>query len=123
MADDAVVEPDRALVLRQSCGLGLEAGDGIVARLLRADLVGELAAAPRVDGDVTRRADEGVKTAQLFGDGGVFECRIEDIHRLVLAAHVAAILPVVMAAPRWLPEREERSGASGVLERRTSIVR
>jgi hypothetical protein len=30
-------------------------------------------------------AEEAVKTTDLVGDGGVFECRIEDVHRLVWA--------------------------------------
>jgi hypothetical protein len=52
-------------------------------------------------------AEEAVKAAELFGDGGVFQCGIEDVDRLVLASHAMAILPLVVTAPRWLPEQEE----------------
>jgi hypothetical protein len=48
--------------------------------------------------------------AQLLGDGGVFECRIEDVHRLVFTSHVLAILLVVITAPGWLPEPREGMG-------------
>jgi hypothetical protein len=51
-----------------------------------------------------------VMAAQLLGDGGVFECRIEDVHRLVFTSHVLAILLVVITAPGWLPEPREGMG-------------
>ena len=49
VANDAVVELERALVLGERGGLGVERRDDVVAGLARADLVGELAAAPVVE--------------------------------------------------------------------------
>ena len=48
-----------------------------------------------------------MKAIELLGDGGVFERRVEDVDRLVWTWHVLAILPLVVAAPRWLPEQGE----------------
>jgi len=56
-----------------------------------------------------------------YGDGGGFERRIEDVDRLILARHALAILPLVVTAPRWLPEQEEGNlfcGAPKVLDAR-----
>ena len=60
-----------------------------------------------IDLEIPRRSEEAVKAAELFGDGGVFERRVEDVDRLILARHALAILPLVVTAPRWLPEQEE----------------
>ena len=102
-----VVELERALVLGNPAGLGVEARDDVVAVLARPDRVRELAAAPVIDLHLAGRAEELVKAVELFGDGGVFERRVEDVDRLVWTWHVLAILPLVVAAPRWLPERGE----------------
>jgi hypothetical protein len=45
-----------------------------------------------------------VKAAELVVDRGVLECRIEDVDSLILTRHALAILPLVVSAPRWLPE-------------------
>jgi hypothetical protein len=60
-----------------------------------------------IDGDVIGAFEKTVEARDLLVDGGIFEGGIEDVYRLVAAGHESAILPVVVAAPRWLPEREE----------------
>ena len=103
--------PSSSLIARSYSGsvggLGAEARDDVVAGLAAADGVRELAASPVVHLEIPRRSEEAVKAAELVGDGGVFERRVEDVDRLVLARHALAILPLVVTAPRWLPEQEE----------------
>src|SRR5262249_16778049 len=69
--------------------------------------IGKLPTTPMVELEISRRAEQAVQAAELIGDGGVLDARIEDVDRLVLARHALAILPLVVTAPRWLPEREE----------------
>ena len=88
-------------------GVGAEPRDDVVAGLASADRVGELAAAPVIDLEIARISEEAVESAELVVDGGVFERRVEDVDRLILASHALAILPLVVTAPRWLPEQEE----------------
>src|SRR5689334_13509153 len=104
MTDDAVIELDGSLVFRKRGRVGREASDGVVAGFAAADRVRELAASPVIDLEVSRISEQAVKSAQLVVDGGVLERRIEDVDRLILARHALAILPLVVAAPRWLPE-------------------
>ena len=53
---------------------------------------------------VAARVSALMEAIELLGDGVVFERRVEDIDRLVWTWHVLAILPLVVTAPRWLPE-------------------
>ena len=99
VANDAVVELDRALVLGQRGGVGAEARDDVVAGLAAADRVGELAASPVIHVEIARVAEQAVKAAELVVDGGVFERRVEDIDRLILTRHALAILPLVVDRP------------------------
>jgi hypothetical protein len=48
-----------------------------------------------------------MKAIELLVDGAVFERGVEDVDRLVWTWHVLAILPLDVAAPRWLPARGE----------------
>src|SRR5204863_6084085 len=73
-------------------GLGVEAGDHIVARFARADLVGELATAPMIELDLLRGAQEPVVAVEPFLDGGVFERGVEDVYRLVFTRQSAILL-------------------------------
>ena len=107
VADHSAVELERALVLGDPGGLGIEARNDVVAVLTWADGVGQLAPAPVIDLHLPGRAEELMEAIELLGDGGVFERRVEDIDRLVWTWHVLAILPLVVAAPRWLPEQGE----------------
>ena len=88
-------------------GVGAEASDDVVAGFAASDGVRELAASPVIELEIPRSSEEAVKAAQLVGDGGVFERRVEDVDRLILARHASAILPLVVTAPRWLPEQGE----------------
>ena len=65
VADDAVVELDRALVLGQRGGVGAEASDDVVAGLAAADRVRELATSPVIDLEIARVAEEAVKRPSL----------------------------------------------------------
>ena len=85
---DAVVELERALELGQHFRVDAEVRDDVVAVLLGADRIGELTTPPVIDGEVFGGAEQTVKPSQLVADGGVLECRIEEIHRLVCARHV-----------------------------------
>jgi hypothetical protein len=100
----ALVEAQRALVLGERRGLGLEARDDVVAVLATSDRVGELTTPPVIDGDLAGGVEEPVKAVELLLDGGVFERRIEDVHRLILARHVESSL-WSGAAPRPCPTR------------------
>ena len=106
VANDAVVELESSLVLRERSGLGREFGDDIVAVVLGADGVGELAPAPMRDLRLLRSVQESVEAVDFVSDGGVFERRIEDVDRLVCARH-SAILLLVVTASRRLPMQEE----------------
>src|SRR5262249_1880148 len=106
-------ELDRPFVLGQRGGVGAEARDGVVAGFAPADGIRELAAAPVIHLQIPWCAEQAVKAAKLFGDGGVFQRGIEDVDRLVLARHAMAILPLVVTAPRWLPEQEEGNVVCG----------
>src|SRR5690606_38950615 len=83
VADHAFVELERALELRQDLPLRGEAGDDVIAGFLVLDLVGELAATPVVQGGGRSETEQAVVLLDLLGNGGVFECGIEDVHRLV----------------------------------------
>src|SRR5262245_17908851 len=107
VTNDAIIQLDRAFVLGERTGVGAEAGDDVITRLAASDRVGKLPSAPVVELKVFRVADQTVEAAELLIDGGVLERRVEDIDRLVLTRHALAILPLVVTAPRWLPEREE----------------
>src|SRR6478672_12713814 len=107
VAHDAVIQLERALVLRDARRLGIEAGDDVVAVFLGADGVRELTAAPVVHLHGPGSSEELVESIDLFGHGGVFERGVEDVDRLVWTWHVLAILPLDVSAPRWLPERGE----------------
>src|SRR5205814_3240981 len=103
----AFVELDGALVLGQRVGLGAEARDDVIARFAAADGVGQLPASPVVDGEIGGLPEKSVKPVQLFVDGGVFESRVEDVDRLVLARHALASLPLVVTALLRLPGGKE----------------
>jgi len=104
VANDSVVEFDRALVLWKCGGVGGKASDGVVTRFAASDRVSELAPSPVIHLQISRVAEKTMEPAQLVVNGGVLECRVEDVDRLILARHALAILPLVVAAPRWLPE-------------------
>ena len=99
VAHDAIVELERTLVLGQRLGIGVEVGDDVVAVFARSDGIRELAASPVVGLDLAVGVEQPVISGQLVVDGGVFECRVEDVHRLVYARHVSAILPLVVVRP------------------------
>src|SRR4051812_35310364 len=111
VANHAVVQLDRALVLGKPGGLGVEARDDVVAVLLATDRVRQLAPAPVIDLHLPGGPEQVVEAGELLVDGGVFERRVEDIDRLVWTWHVLAILPLDVSAPRWLPKREEGNEA------------
>src|SRR5689334_8660361 len=104
MTDDAVIELDRTLIFGERGGIGGEASNGVVAGLAAADGVRKLATAPVIHLEVSRISEKAVEAAELVVDGRVFECRIEDVDGLILTRHALAILPLVVSAPRWLPE-------------------
>src|SRR5687767_6304713 len=81
VANDSVVELERALVLGKGLRVSVEASNDVVAVLARADRVGELATSPVVRGNLARGVQQPVESGQLVVDGGVFEGRVEDVHR------------------------------------------
>src|SRR4051812_32302293 len=85
IANDAFVELDGALVLGQRGRFGAEARDDVVAGFAASDLISELATAPVRELHVGGFAEQSVEAVELVGNGGVFERRVEDIHRLILA--------------------------------------
>ena len=95
--------PSSSLIARSYSGsvggVGAEARDDVVAGLAAADRVRELAASPVIDLEVARSAEQAVEAAELVVDGGVFERRVEDVDRLILASHALAILPLVVVRP------------------------
>ena len=95
--------PSSSLIARSYSGsvvgVGAEARDDVVAGLAAADRVGELAPAPVIQLQVARVAEQAVQAAELLVDGGVFERRVEDVDRLILARHALAILPLVVSRP------------------------
>src|SRR3954471_6632060 len=95
ITNDAFVELDGALVLGQRGRFGAEARDDVIAGVPASDLVSELATAPVIQLHVGRLSEQRVEAVELVVDGGVFESRVEDIHRLILACHAWAILPLV----------------------------
>src|SRR5438067_1945111 len=112
IAEHAFVELDGALVLRQRGRFGAEAGDNVVTRFAASDLVSELATAPVGELHVGRFAEQSVEAVELVGDGGVFERGVEDIHRLILACHAVAILPLVYPPPGGCRSRRRVSLSS-----------
>src|SRR6185295_5395323 len=87
VAHDAVVELEGALEFRKRLAVRGEARDDVIALLLAADGICQLAPAPMVDLQIGGSAEKGMKTLEAFVDGGIFECRVEDVHRLVLPRH------------------------------------
>ena len=89
MADDAVVELDRALVLGQRLSRRFELGDDVVAGFVVVDGVGQRTLAPMVARWCVgcRLGQEGVKLVQALRNRGLVEGGIEDIDRLVLTCH------------------------------------
>src|SRR5215210_2012767 len=73
VADDSVIELERALVLGQGGGLGRELGDDVIAVLAGTDGVGELAPSPMRDLGLLLGAEHSVKARDFVVDGGVFE--------------------------------------------------
>src|SRR3954471_16096456 len=99
VANDAFIQLDGALVLGQRGRFGAEARDDVIAGVAASDLISELATAPVSQLHVGGLAEQSVEAVELVGNGGVFECGIEDIHRLILACHAWAILPLVYSPP------------------------
>src|SRR5439155_10133985 len=98
MTNDAVVQLDGALVLRKRGRLRTEACDDVIAGFAPADGIGELATPPVIQLQISGITQKIVEAAELLVDGGVFERRVEDVDRLVLARHASAILPLVVSA-------------------------
>src|SRR6266542_2433343 len=88
VADDAVIELERSLVLGKHCRLGVKAGDDVVAVLARANGVGELAPSPMRHFRLRGGAEQSIEAVDLVGYGGVFEGGVEDVYRLVCASHL-----------------------------------
>src|SRR5688500_5695281 len=87
VSDDAVVQLEGALVLRQRGRFRAEARDDVVALFLAPDGVRQLTPAPVIDAHVGGGAEQGVDALAALSDGGVLESRLEDIARLVLPKH------------------------------------
>ncbi len=73
VADDAVVELERAVVLWKHGRVGGVAGDDVVALLLPSDGICELAATPVVDFQIGGLAEERVEALETLIDSGIFE--------------------------------------------------
>src|SRR2546423_4120430 len=99
IANDAVVELECALVLGERRRLGSEFGDDVIAVVFRADGVGELSTSPMGDFRLCGCMEQSVEAVDFVCDGGVFESRVEDVHRLVCARHSAILLLVVICPP------------------------
>jgi hypothetical protein len=85
VAQDALVELERALELGEHLHVGqVELGDDVVAVLAALDRVRQGAAAPVLEADLARGAQQPVVPGDLVVDGGVFERAVEDVDRLVL---------------------------------------
>ena len=65
VADDALVELDRALVLGERRGVGGEASDGVIAGLAAPDWISELASAPVIDLEIARISEQSVDRPSL----------------------------------------------------------
>ena len=87
IAHQTVVELECALELGKDFGVAMKADQHVVTGFAAANLVGQLATPPLLDGDLFRRVEERVVTRNLFLDGGIFERGVEDVHRLVLSRH------------------------------------
>jgi len=95
VTDDTVIELDGSLVFGQRRRLGAEPRDHVVAGLATPDGVRELASSPVIELEIAWISEEAVKSAEFVVDGGVFQRRVEDVDRLILANHAWAILPLV----------------------------
>ena len=73
VADDSVVELERALVLGKGGGLGRKLGDDVIAILPGTDGVGELAPSLMRNLGLLFGAEHSVEARDLVVDGGVFE--------------------------------------------------
>src|SRR5262249_55534555 len=107
VANDSIVESERALELRQRCRIDGETGDNVIPGLAGSDRVGELAATPMVDFDLAFRMQQSVQAGELLGYGGVFERGIEDVDRLVFTWHGEPPCGL-MSRPPWARDRGRR---------------
>src|SRR6187401_2801753 len=99
VSDDAVVEAKGALILGQVFRIAAEPRDHVVAAVAAADLVGELSPAPVIERHFPFRMEKGVEFLEFFEDDGIFEGRVEDVHRLVLTRHWQALWTGKKAPP------------------------
>src|SRR6478752_5116504 len=68
IANDALIELERTLILRKRGGFGLEVRDRVVSRLATADGIRQLALSPVLDGDVAG-AEQRVYARECVIDG------------------------------------------------------
>jgi hypothetical protein len=86
VAEHGVVELQRALELREHLHVvERELRDDVVAVLALGNRIRQLPAAPVLERDVARRAEQAVVLLDLLGDLRIFECGVEDVDGLVRA--------------------------------------